>query len=498
MLYSAFAARFEQYADHILIEEDGGARFTYADIAGLAAQIDGALRALGVVPGDRVLAQIEKSPHAFALYLACLRAGAIYVPLNTDYTEAELAYFLGDAEPRVVVAAPSAEGLFTRLAAAHPSIRVRTLAGGGTGSLLSERHTPMPPASRNTDDLAAILYTSGTTGKPKGAMLSHGNLLSNAETLVSLWRFSPSDTLIHALPIYHVHGLFVACHCALLSGATMIFLPKFDGKRILALMARASVLMGVPTFYTRLLSEPALNKESVRHMRLFIAGSAPLSPETFKEFETRTGHTVLERYGMTETGMLCSNPYDGARIAGSVGFPLPGVELRIADAETGNPCETGAVGIVEVKGPNIFKGYWRNPEKTAAEFRPDGYFITGDMGLRDQRGYVHLVGRAKDLVITGGLNVYPAEVEALLDAIPGIAESAVIGVPHADLGEGVVAVVRIAEGTLDEEAIRTTLRRDLAGFKVPKRVIALPELPRNSMGKVQKNILRASYVDLLK
>jgi malonyl-CoA/methylmalonyl-CoA synthetase len=352
-----------------------------------------------------------------------------------------------------------------------------------------------PPAARNADDLAAILYTSGTTGKPKGAMLSHGNLLSNGLTLIDLWRFTPADTLIHALPIYHVHGLFVAGHCTLLSGAKMIFLPRFEAKRAVALMERASVMMGVPTFYTRLLAEDSFKRQSAARMRLFIAGSAPLSPETFRAFEERTGQCVLERYGMTETGMLTSNPYEGARIAGSVGQPLPRVALRIADPETGAPLKTGEVGGVEVKGPNIFKGYWRNPEKTAAEFRQDGAFVTGDLGFIDENGYVHLVGRAKDLIITGGLNVYPAEVEALIDAEPGVMECAVIGVPHPDFGEAVVAVIK-ARADFDTEGLRTALRQTLAGFKLPKKILTVTELPRNAMGKVQKNLLRAEYSGL--
>jgi malonyl-CoA/methylmalonyl-CoA synthetase len=482
-LYTRFARSFSDHAGRILIEESGQ-HWTYREVERATARLAAHLQALGLNPGDRLVAQTDKSAEALIVYFACLRAGGIYLPLNVDYTEAELAYFVQDAEPALVVCHKQAEALFERLG--KGLFRVRTVAA----LFSAQTHTEASPVVRPPNDIAAILYTSGTTGKPKGAMLSHDNLLSNAETLVKLWRFTPQDRLIHALPIYHVHGLFVAVHCALLSGATMIFLPRFEPAVVIRHMANASVLMGVPTFFVRLLADPAFTKETAARMRLFIAGSAPLSADTFRAFEMRSGQRVLERYGMTETGMLCSNPYEGERRAGSVGLPLPGVELRITEPETGRVLPQGEIGVVEVKGPNVFPGYWRNPEKTEAEFRADGYFITGDMGFIEPDGYVQLVGRAKDLIITGGLNVYPAEVEAVLDDRADIAESAVIGVPHPDFGEAVVAVVKPVRMPFDKEAVRAGLRQQLAGFKIPKDIIAMESLPRNAMGKVQKRLLR--------
>ncbi len=486
-LATRLSKSFAAYADRVFIEEEK-CHWTYAEVAQAASRLAHVLRELGLTPGERLLVQTEKSVQTLILYFACIRAGAIYLPLNIDYTESELAYFIEDAEPVLAVCRPQSRALFERLG----RLRVETL------DALAARMSDVeaPPVPRQPDDIAAILYTSGTTGKPKGAMLTHANLVSNGETLVDLWRFTQDDRLIHALPIFHVHGLFVAVHCALFSGATMIFLPRFEARAAIRHMAHASVLMGVPTFYTRLLGEVGFTQESAARMRLFIAGSAPLSADTFREFERRTGHRVLERYGMTETGMLTSNPYAGDRRAGSVGLPLPGVELRIADAETGAILPQGEVGIVEVKGPNVFKGYWRNPEKTKAEFRPEGFFITGDMGLIEADGYVRLVGRAKDLIISGGLNVYPAEVEALLDDRPDIAESAVIGVPHPDFGEAVIAVVKPATASFDKEAVRAALRKDLAAFKVPKDILVTDALPRNTMGKVQKKLLRERFADL--
>jgi malonyl-CoA/methylmalonyl-CoA synthetase len=488
-LATRFAKSFTAYADRVLVEEEDR-HWTYAEVARAVGRLAGTLQRLGVAPGDRLLVQTEKSVRTLILYFASMRAGAIYLPLNVDYTESELAYFIEDAEPVLAVCRPQSRELFERLG--HAKLRVETL------DTLAARtnDAEAAPMARRPDDIAAILYTSGTTGKPKGAMLTHANLVSNGETLVDLWRFTQDDRLIHALPIFHVHGLFVAVHCALFSGATMIFLPRFDAGAVIRHMAHASVLMGVPTFYTRLLGEAGFTREAAGRMRLFIAGSAPLSADTFREFERRSGHRVLERYGMTETGMLTSNPYAGERRAGSVGLPLPGVELRIADAETGTILPQGEVGIVEVKGPNVFKGYWRNPEKTAAEFRPDGFFITGDMGTIEADGYVRLVGRAKDLIISGGLNVYPAEVEALLDDRPDIAESAVIGVPHPDFGEAVIAVVKPATDTFDKKAVRAALRKDLAAFKVPKDILVMDALPRNTMGKVQKKLLRKRFANL--
>lgn len=486
-LHARFAQSFRSFAERPFIEE-ANRTLTYADVERGSARLAAVLARHGVAPGERLLVQTDKSVEALILYFACVRLGAIYLPLNVDYTEAELAYFVADAEPVLAVCRAASVELFGRIGG---GMQVTTLE-----ALFAQMgDDEAPPAERSADEIAAILYTSGTTGKPKGAMLSNGNLVSNGETLVALWRFTAEDRLIHALPIFHVHGLFVAVHCALFSGATLVFLPKFDSAEVIARMATSTVLMGVPTFYTRLLADPAFTREAAAPMRLFVAGSAPLSADTFRAFEERTGQRVLERYGMTETGMLTSNPYDGERRAGSVGLPLPGTELRIAEFESGRVLRQGEVGIVEVRGPNVFKGYWRNPEKTASEFRDDGFFITGDMGLVEPDGYVQLVGREKDLIITGGLNVYPAEVEALLDDRADVAEAAVIGVPHADLGEAVVAVVRPI-GPLDGEAMRAELRRDLAGFKVPKAVVAVDELPRNTMGKIQKKALRERFAGL--
>jgi len=485
-LYSCFARSFARFPDRVFIEASGR-NWSYGEVEALAGRLAARLQTLGAAPGERVLAQTDKSVEAVILYLACVRAGAIYLPLNVDYTEAELAYFVSDAEPALAVCRAESAEMFERIGAPE----VTTLAA------LFEHlgDAAAPPVPREPDDIAAILYTSGNTGKPKGAMLTQGNLASNAETLVEFWRFTSEDRLIHSLPIFHVHGLFVALHCALLSGATVVFLPKFDSGEVIRRMAGATVLMGVPTFYIRLLADPALTREAAGNMRLFISGSAPLSADVHRAFEERTGHRVLERYGMTETGMLTSNPYDGERRAGFVGPPLPGVDLRIAEFETGRVLPQGEIGIVEVRGPNVFKGYWRNPEKTTAEFRPDGFFITGDMGVIDEQGYVQLVGREKDLIISGGLNVYPAEVEALLDDRADVAEAAVIGVPHPEFGEAVVAVVQPV-GAFDPQAVRAELRRDLAAFKVPKEIIVLAELPRNTMGKIQKKLLRERYADL--
>jgi malonyl-CoA/methylmalonyl-CoA synthetase len=427
-----------------------------------------------------------------------VRAGAVYLPLNTGYTLAELEYFIGDAEPKVVVCAPDKREGMAALAAKLGVRAVETLGEDGkSGSLIDKAAAASPDfatVAREPGDLAAILYTSGTTGRSKGAMLTHDNLASNALVLKDYWRFTDKDVLIHALPIYHTHGLFVATNIVLLAGASMIFLPKFDAGEVIRLMPEATSLMGVPTFYVRLAQDERLTRATAAHMRLFISGSAPLLAETHREFSARAGHAILERYGMTETNMNTSNPYDGERIAGTVGFPLPGVALRIVDAETARPLPAGEIGMIEVKGPNVFSGYWRMPEKTAAEFRADGFFITGDLGAVDADGYLHIVGRAKDLIISGGFNVYPKEIESEIDAIAGVVESAVIGVPHPDFGEGVTAIV-VARGDahLDEAAILAALADRLAKYKQPKRVLFAPELPRNAMGKVQKAALREAY-----
>jgi len=481
-----------------------GRIYRYQDVLDVSARFANVLVGLGVKPGDRVAVQVEKSIEALMLYLATIRAGAVFLPLNTAYTPAEVEYFLGDSEPRLFVCdperAPALQPLADKAGAALETLGVwqsRDMSAGSLADKGLEAQVRFEDVPRGGDDLAAILYTSGTTGRSKGAMLTHDNLSSNAEVLVDTWRFTATDVLLHALPIYHTHGLFVACNVMLLAGGSMLFLPKFDADEVIRLLPRATAMMGVPTFYARLLARTGFTREVVAHMRLFISGSAPLLAETHAEFKRRTGHAILERYGMTETGMNTSNPYDGERIAGTVGLPLPGTEIRVADADTGAILKTGEIGILEVKGPNVFKGYWRMPEKTAAEFRDDGFFITGDIGLIDEKGYVHIVGRAKDLIISGGFNVYPKEVETLIDALPGIVESAVIGVPHPDFGEGVAAVVvRRPDAEICEKDILAGLSDQIAKFKQPKRVFLVDSLPRNAMGKVQKTVLRERYADI--
>jgi malonyl-CoA/methylmalonyl-CoA synthetase len=496
-----FCRLFDNLDDpnRLAIEMLDGAKIRYADLIARAGQMANVLVSRGVKPGDRVAAQTEKSVPGLVLYLATVRAGAVYLPLNTAYTLNELEYFITDAEPSLVVCDPSKAGGIGAIAG-KVKARVETLGPDGKGSLTdaaAKADTAFATVTRANDDLAAILYTSGTTGRSKGAMLTHDNLASNSYSLVDYWRFAKDDVLIHALPIYHTHGLFVASNVTLFARASMIFLPKFDPELIIKLMARATVLMGVPTFYTRLLQSPALTKEATKHMRLFISGSAPLLADTHREWAARTGHAVLERYGMTETNMNTSNPYDGDRVPGTVGHPLPGVTLRVTDPETGKEVSRDTIGMIEVKGPNVFKGYWRMPEKTKAEFRDDGFFITGDLGKIDDKGYVHILGRGKDLVISGGFNVYPKEIESEIDAMPGVVESAVIGVPHADFGEGVTAVVVCNKGAaVSEASVLQALDGRLAKFKMPKRVFVVDELPRNAMGKVQKNILRDKYSNI--
>ena len=454
------------------------------------------LSSLGVRFGDRVAVQVEKSLENVLLYLATLQIGAVYLPLNAAYRAQEVKYFLGDASPRVFVCAPERAAELRRVGTECGVEQVLTLGVQGNGSVVeqAQRCAALTTiAARSADDLASICYTSGTTGRSKGAMITHGNLLSNAETLVQLWGFSASDVLLHALPLYHIHGLFVALHCALLSGATTLLQPKFDARLALRSLEQATVMMGVPTFYTRLLAEPGLDRAAVRNVRLFVSGSAPLLAETFAEFEQRTGQRILERYGMTETQMIASNPLHGQRRAGTVGLPLPGVEVRIVN-EQGGALAAGEIGSVEVKGPNVCKGYWQMPEKTATEIRPDGFFITGDMGQLEADGYLRLVGRAKDLIISGGLNVYPKEIEEAIDAIEGVVESAVFAIPHPDFGEAVAAAVTLKPGaSLAADTIVTSLRTQLAAFKTPKRVFIVAELPRNAMSKVQKNVLRERY-----
>lgn len=474
-LYAHFLAAFSANSGMPSLVDAHGNGLTFGELDALSARFAAVLCHRGVVAGDRVVVQVEKSMGAVALYLACLRSGAIFVPLNTAYTAAEVDYFVRDAEPRLFVPASDMAGpdapLWAEAAGADPDNGIAACADG---------------------DIAAIIYTSGTTGRSKGAMLSHGNLLSNAEALLRIWGFRPDDVLIHALPIFHVHGLFVALHTMFLNGSKTIFLPRFDVTEVIGLLPQATMLMGVPTFYTRLLGDASFDRESVRTMRLFISGSAPLLAETHKAFEARTGMRILERYGMTEAGMITSNPLDGERIAGTVGMPLPGVDLRIV-GDDGIPAAPGQPGVIEIRGPNVFTGYWRNPEKTAEDIRPDGWFITGDVATQDAEGRVTIVGRAKDLIISGGYNIYPKEIEEVIDAVPGVIESAVIGVPHADFGEGVVAVI---VGKAEREAdVKAAIETQLARFKHPRRLVFVEDLPRNAMGKVQKAALRQLYSD---
>ncbi len=473
--------------------------WTYGDIERASGRMANLIVALGLRPGDRVAAQVEKTPEALVLYLAAIRAGMVFLPLNPAYQRHEMEFFLKDAGPGLFVCRPSMRALADELAARTGVPHVLELDDEGCGSLIAmaaAQPDEFKTVSRSGSDLAAILYTSGTTGRSKGAMLSHRNLAHNARTLHGYWGFRPGDVLLHMLPIFHVHGLFVACHCALLNGSAMHFEPKFEAARALELLPQSTVFMGVPTYYVRLLLDPAFGRDICRNMRLFISGSAPLLRETFEAFAARSGHTILERYGMTEGGMFTSNPYEGERRGGTVGFPLPGTELRIVDAD-GREARPGIVGRIQVKGENVFGGYWGMSDKTREEFTADGFFETGDMGSRDADGYVTISGRSKDLVITGGLNVYPKEIEEMIDAMPGVVESAVIGLPHPDFGEAVSAVVvrqkNPAGAALTESKIIAAIKDKLANFKVPKKVYLVDDLPRNAMGKVQKNLLRRTY-----
>jgi malonyl-CoA/methylmalonyl-CoA synthetase len=505
-LFAALRAAFPSDLDAVAVEvaDASGLRYSWRDLDRATAMVANLLASLQLPEGARVAVQVEKSVEAMVLYLATLRAGYVFLPLNTAYQSGEIEYFIGNAEPAVVVCSPQNFGWVSKIAFKAGTRNVFTLGDDRSGSLLdravhcSDQHATV---HRSADDLAAILYTSGTTGRSKGAMLTHGNMLSNAEVLKDYWGWQPNDVLVHALPIFHVHGLFVALHGALLNGSKMLWFGKFDPQAVCARLPEATVFMGVPTLYVRLLAEPGLTREAVRNMRLFIAGSAPLLIETFNTWVARTGHTILERYGMSETAMLTSNPYaadaryggQAERRGGTVGFPLPGVQLRVQD-DQGRALPVNEVGGIQVRGPNVFKGYWRMPEKTAEEFTADGFFKTGDVGTLDTHGYVTIVGRSKDLIISGGYNVYPAEIEAAINDLPGVAESAVVGVPHPDFGEvGVAVVIAQAGATLDADGILATLKSQLANFKIPKRCYVLPELPRNTMGKVQKNLLRERY-----
>ena len=501
-LFAALRAAFPAELGRTAVETDNGLFYSWQDLDRASAMMANLFGALGLAEGARIAVQVEKSVEAMILYLATLRAGYVFLPLNTAYQSAEIEYFIGNAEPAVVVCTSRNAAWVGPIASAAGTRHVFTLDDDRTGTLLelaaqcSDRHEA---ARKNADDLAAILYTSGTTGRSKGAMLTHGNLLSNAEVLKDYWGWTEGDVLIHALPIFHVHGLFVALHGALLNGSKMIWFSRFDPKRAVEKLPEATVFMGVPTLYVRLLAEPGLTREAVRGMRLFIAGSAPLLIETFDEWRERTGHTILERYGMSETIMLTSNPYNpaqGERRGGTVGFALPGVRLRVRD-DAGRDCTTDEIGNIQVSGPNVFAGYWRMPEKTKEEFTADGFFKTGDVGKIDGRGYVTIVGRSKDLIISGGYNVYPAEIEGYINELPGVAESAVVGVPHPDFGEvGVAIVIAKGNGALDPDAIVAELKSKLANFKIPKRCFVVPELPRNTMGKVQKALLREQHKGL--
>ena len=513
-LFTALRAAFPKDLDAVAIETaDVGKNalyYSWRDMDRATAMLANLLQSLDLPKGARIVVQVEKSVEAAMLYLATLRAGFVFLPLNTAYQSGEIEYFIGNAEPSVVVCSPANFGWVSKIAFKAGTQNVFTLGDDRTGSLLdraahcSYQHTP---ANCKADDLAAILYTSGTTGRSKGAMLTHQNLLSNAQVLKDYWGWQKpgaslaqgGDVLIHALPIFHVHGLFVALHGALLNGSKTIWLSKFDPKLVIQKMPEATVFMGVPTLYVRMLAEPSLTKQATSRMRLFLAGSAPLLLETFNSWQERTGHTILERYGMSETTMLTSNPYlpkDGERRGGTVGFPLPGVQLRVQD-DGGQNLPTNEIGGIQVKGPNIFKGYWRMPEKTAEEFTADGFFKTGDVGKIDDRGYVTIVGRSKDLIISGGYNVYPAEIESTINDMPGVSESAVIGVPHPDFGEvGVAVLILKPNATLTPDDVIANLKATLANFKIPKRCFALSELPRNTMGKVQKNVLREQYKGL--
>ena len=503
-LFVALRDAFPDDLDRTAVETDDGLIYSWRDLDRATAMVANLIDSLDLPANSRIAVQVEKSVEAVVLYLATLRAGHVFLPLNTAYQSAEIEYFVGNAEPAVVVCSPKNHGWVSKIAFNAGTKHVFTLGDDRSGSLLDraahmgDRHTP---AVRDGDDLAAILYTSGTTGRSKGAMLTHGNMLSNALVLRDYWGWQPDDVLIHALPIFHVHGLFVAIHGALINGSKMIWFSKFDPKRAIAKFSEATVFMGVPTLYVRMLTEPTLTPAQARHMRLFISGSAPLLIETFTEWQGRTGHTILERYGMSETIMLTSNPcgedprYPGQteRRGGTVGFPLPGVELRVM-GEGGQPVPRGEIGGIQVRGPNVFKGYWRMPEKTAEEFTADGFFKTGDVGRVDERGYVVIVGRSKDLIISGGYNVYPAEIEGYINDMPGVAESALVGVPHPDFGEvGVAVIIPKPGAAVDPDQVIATLKSQLANFKIPKRCWVVSELPRNTMGKVQKNLLREQY-----
>jgi len=499
-LYARFHKIFEARLDKTLLATDNGDEWRYADVEGNAARLAGLLAQSGVKPGDRVSVQAAKSPALLCLYLACLRGGFVFHPLNPAYQAAELDYFFSDAEPAAVVCDNATVEVIGPLAKRLSIPRLFTLAQDGSGTLMElarDADADLASAYRDRHDMATLLYSSGTTGKPKGIVLTHNNLYVGARALVQAWGFTEDDILLHALPIYHIHGLFVALGCVLLSGAAMRWLPAFNTEKVVALLPDCTTMMGVPTYYTRLLGNKDFTRETAAHIRLFISGSAPLPAPTFHAFEDRTGQRILERYGMTETNMNTSNPLRGARKPGSVGLPLPGVEIRICDC-AGTALPTGAIGNIQVRGENVFREYWRRPEQTQDDFTQDGFFNTGDLGVLDEDGYLSIVGRSKDLIISGGLNVYPAEVERVLNGLDGVSEATVIGIPHADFGEAVVAVlVPRPNASPQEDTIIAATKQKLAGYKAPKRVVFVDELPRNAMGKVQKNVLRREHQHLL-
>lgn len=499
-LYSLFRSRFPRDLDDCWIETADALYYSWRDLERGSAKIANLLASLNLPSGSRIAAQVEKSPEALMLYLATVRAGFVYLPLNTAYRAAEMSYFIEDAAPAVVVCAPENFGWVSQIAFKNDTGHVFTLDeprnGRNRGSLLSRAahlSDEFTTVHREPDDLAAILYTSGTTGRSKGAMLSHGNLAANIKVLHEVWHWQAGDVLLHALPLFHIHGLFVAAHGALMNGSKMIFLSKFDSASVIHHLPRSTIFMGVPTYYVRLLSDPQFDRSTCEKVRLFVSGSAPLLTETFDDFKQRTGHTILERYGMSETGMLTSNPYEGNRKAGTVGPALPDVSVRIVTTQ-GTHCAVDEIGDIQVKGPNVFQGYWQMPEKTAEEFTSDRYFKTGDVGRMDNEGYISIVGRSKDLIISGGYNVYPKEIESVIDELPGVLESAVIGIAHPDFGEAVTAVIVPRDGyKLSETDIIAVLKEKIANFKVPKHVHVVEELPRNTMGKVQKNLLREKF-----
>jgi len=499
-LYTHFAKQFVAHANDELLCTEKDLSYRYSEIDRRSAQIACFLTNLGIIPGDRVSVQVAKSAESLCLYLACLRAGFVYHPMNMGYKSTELEYFLTDAEPTVVICDARNEKAIKAASSDTGIKHLLTLNKDGKGTLWEASAgcaETFDTIRRDSTDLAALLYSSGTTGTPKGIMLTHGNLLSNTESLLEAWEFTEKDRLLHALPIFHVHGLFVAIGCVLLSGASMRWLPVYNVRQVLAYLPECTVMMGVPTYYTRLLDDASFTANVASNVRLFISGSAPLLAETFAEFETRTGQRILERYGMTETNMNTSNPLHGERKAGTVGPPLPGVSVRITN-DDGKVLATGEVGNLQVRGPNVFAGYWKLPDKTRQDFTEDGFFETGDKGCIDQDGYVSIVGRAKDVVISGGLNVYPKEIELFIDDLPGIKESAVIGIAHTDLGEAVVAVVvRESDSRISASEIINACKKALATFKMPKRIVFVDELPRNTMSKVQKNVLRETYASLI-